>query len=881
MIFKTGISFINTTALLILSSLFFVSAVSKAQVKKSLDKIPPGFITKINSALSSEKRLFRIMLTGSRPTLPLQLQQFNPSIIAAYEMFSFYMISATASELVDSVLSLPAVLFAEDGTRIAREENQVNNLDLGTNKINVVHATYPQWNGDGLTVSIKENLPDTNDIDFTGRYVATPLSSSVLSSHATNMATMVAGAGNSWYTGKGAAWASKITSSDFTNLLPDANNVLRQYNITVQNHSYGVGIENFYGGDAAAYDASLISNSTLINIFSSGNSGMLTSSLGIYAVVPGFANLTGSFKIAKNIITVGATDSFGNISLQSSRGPAFDGRIKPDIVAFGIDGSSGSAALVSGVSLLLQQQYKKLHGTMPSNALIKAVLLNSADDAGNKEVDFSNGFGNLNALNAVRTIQSGRYRSGTVTNSSTQQFSLSIPTGINKVKITLVWNDPPATVNAAKALVNDLDLELINTSTNETWKPWVLNSFPNIDSLKQLATRKKDSINNVEQVTLINPATGNYQVSIKGYNITSTSQAFYIAYQFDSADIFEWHFPTGNDPVFSSAANTLRWHSSYSSPIGKLDYSIDNGATWQLIDPAMDLAKGYYNWQTPIVISNAFLKITAGSREKISDTFLISTRPQTGVGFNCPDSFLIYWNKIPLVNNYRLYRLGNRYMEPILLTIDSFAVLQKNTNPSLYYAVAPIVSGKEGVRSYTFNYTLQGVDCYIKSFFAALVNNTAELSLSLGTLYNINKIILEKFDGTTFKPLQQLINNTNLSVNFVDNNLTKGLNIYRVKLELSGGSIVYSLAENVLYFKVSGYIIFPNPAGQNSEINIAQQNVDIALMQVFNASGVKIYEKELDDRINKMATGILSKGVYFIRIITNGKQVETMKLVVN
>ncbi len=881
MMFKTGIYFIYSVTLLMVGLLFFISTVSTAQLKKIGDKVPPGFFTKMNSAPSSEKHLFRVMVSGSDPTVSLQLQKFNPTKIAAYGTFSFYTISATSTELVDSVLSLPIVLFAEDGMRIAKEESQVNNLDLGTNKISTVHAIYPQWNGDGLTVSVKENLFDTSDIDFAGRYIAMPLASRVVSSHATNMATMIAGAGNSWYTGKGAAWASKITSSDFANLLPDPTNVLQQYNITVQNHSYGVGIENFYGGDAVAYDASLISNPTLLNIFSSGNSGMFTSSMGTYAGIPGFANLTGSFKMAKNIITVGATDSFGKVSLQSSKGPAFDGRIKPDIVAFGIDGSSGSAALVSGVSLLLQQQYRTLQGSMPANALLKAVLLNSADDTGNKEVDFSNGFGNLNALNAVRTIQAGRYWSGAVNNNGTQQFFLSIPAGINKVKITLVWNDLPATVNAAKALVNDLDLELINSTTNQTWKPWVLNSFPHIDSLKQLATRKKDSINNVEQVTLDNPAAGNYQVSIKGTNITSTSQVFHIAYQFDSAEVFEWHFPTRKDPVFSSAVNTIRWHSSYSSATGKLDYSIDDGATWQLIDAAADLAKGYYNWQTPMLTSSALLRITSGSRQVASDTFLISTRPQTGVGFNCPDSFLIYWNKLPFVNSYRLYKLGSRYMEPILQTADTFSVLQKNTNTSRYYAVAPLVAGKEGIRSYTFNYALQGVDCYIKSFLATLVGNSSELTLALGTRYNIERIVLEKFDGANFKSLQQLVTNTNLLVKFVDNNLVKGLNIYRIKLELAGGAVLYSLVENVFYFKGSGYVIYPNPAGQNSEIYIAQQNVDIALMQLFNASGVKIYEKVLDDRINKIAAGILSKGFYFIRIIANGKQIETMKLVVH
>jgi hypothetical protein len=41
------------------------------------------------------------------------------------------------------------------------------------------------------------------------------------------------------------------------------------------------------------------------------------------------------------------------------KGPAFDGRIKPEMVAFGIDGSSGAAALVSGVAILLQQQQNR------------------------------------------------------------------------------------------------------------------------------------------------------------------------------------------------------------------------------------------------------------------------------------------------------------------------------------------------------------------------------------------------------------------------------------------------------------------------------------------------------------------------------------------
>jgi hypothetical protein len=89
------------------------------------------------------------------------------------------------------------------------------------------------------------------------------------------------------------------------------------------------------------------------------------------------------------------------------------------------------------------------------------------------------------------------------------------------------------------------------------------------------------------------------------------------------------------------------------------------------------------------------------------------------------------------------------------------------------------------------------------------------------------------------------LNNTNLQVNFTDNNLVKGLNIYRIKLELAGGGIVYSLNENVFYFATANYVIYPNPAMQSAEINIAQANVDIAFMQVFNAAGKKFLKKIL------------------------------------
>ena len=868
----------NNILFLILLLTGFFSYSVKAQDHKFSNKLSPLLVQDI-TAKQYTRSLYRIMLTGKDLPVELNVTNFDPKKIIEYEKISFYMINATTDELLSIVLPLPQVLFVDDGNRTPKEEVIVSNLDLAANKINIVHRKFPQWNGEGLTVSIKENKPDTADIDFAGRYLSTSLSSSITSSHATNMATMIAGGGNSWYLGKGAAWVAILSSSDFANLLPDPLNVLKQYGISIQNHSYGVGVENFYGADAMLYDANANADTVLLNIFSSGNSGLSSSSSGRYSGIKSMANLTGSFKMAKNIITVGATDSFGNVAIQSSKGPAFDGRIKPELTAFGIDGTSGAAALVSGVALLLQQEYRQLRGRMPNSALTRAVLINSADDRRNAAVDFSNGFGSLNALNAVRTIQSGHYMNGAVSNGTVQSFNLVIPPGIKKIKITLVWNDPAAATNAATALINDLDLELVNVATSQAWKPWVLNSFPHIDSLKQVAARKRDSLNNIEQVTLDDPIAGSYRVSVKGYAVSSATQSFYMVYQLDSTDIYEWHFPAAQDPVFPNEVNTLRWQSSFAATTGKIDLSTDNGNTWQLIDPAADLSKGYYNWNAPATNSTALLRMTIGANIFISDTFVIAARTVTGVGFNCPDSFLYHWTKIPQANLYRLYKLGSRYLEPLLSTTDSFAVLQKNANPSFYYAVAPVINGKEGVKSYTLDYRLQGVGCYVRSFFATLVNNTVVLDLSLGSLYNINRIVLEKFDGTGFRPLQQIVNITGLSVSFIDTDLSPGLNIYRVKIELAGGGVVYTLEENVFYFGKSKYVVYPNPATQNREIYIAQAKVGKAIMQVFNLFGAKVFEKELDDRINTIPAGKLSKGVYFVHIETLGF-LETIKMIV-
>ena len=857
----------------------FITHCSSGQLNNN-GKLSPGLLSEIRSTKIKAKILLEVTIKNDKIPAEIYKPVYQARKILESSAFSVYRLFATAEEVNSILLPLPGIIFIEKGNRMAKEELQVGTLDLSVNKINLVHRNFPLINGQGITVSVKENKPDTTDIDFKGRFLSTNLSSTIVNSHASIMSTMIAGAGNSWHLGQGAAWGSTISSSSFAILLPDPNSAYLQYNISVQNHSYGVGVENYYGADAAAYDASAITNASLLHIFSSGNSGTSSATTGIYSGLNGFANVTGSFKMAKNILTVGATDSFSIVAALSSKGPAHDGRVKPELVAFGEDGSSGAAALVSGTSLLLQHLYKQLNGSLPSNSLIKAILINSADDVGNGEVDYKNGFGSLNANNALKTVQANRSFAGSVSHSSSQSFTITVPAGIKKLKATLVWNDPPAVPNATKALINDLDLEVKQISSGQIWQPWVLNPFPHVDSLLQLAKRKRDSLNNIEQITIDNPAAGNYQLKVTGFNVTTASQSFHIAWQLDSADKFEWQFPIANDFIFPSVNNTIRWQSSFANASGVLEYT--TGAnTWQPVQNSVDLSTGHISWNVPSLTTLAQLRMTIGSNVIVSDTFAIANRTTTGVGFNCPDSFLIYWNKLPSVANYRVYKLGDKYLEPLTITADSFLILAKATNSSLHYAAAPIIGNKEGVKSYTFNYTIQGVECYIRSFLAFLVGKTAELSLSLGSLYNVNKIVFEKLSGNVYAPFQTINDPTALTYNFTDAQLKKGLNIYRVKLELAGGRIIYSSVETVYYFKGTEFIVYPNPASQYSTITILSDNqFEPATLQVINMQGQKIYEMKLNDLSTQLPVGRLSKGLNLLRITRKDQKDVVLKLFV-
>lgn len=782
---------------------------------------------------------------------------------------------------LDALISDTNVVFINERIE-PREELTTGATDFTLNKINLVHAKFPQLNGDSLKASIKERLFDTTDIDLKGRIFKTGLENNSVTAHASLMTTTIAGGGNSSPYALGTAWKSFVSSSSFLNLLPDADAIIQQHKISLQNHSYGTAVENFYGNEAVGYDRQMNTLPTLVHVFSSGNSGNVTNTSGPYANVNEVANLTGNFKQAKNIITVGSVDSSGQLMPLSSKGPAYDGRIKPELMAYGEDGSSGAAALVSGVVLLLQDAYKKDHGgVLPSSSLVKSILINSADDIANAGPDYATGYGMLNAYKSVTTVVQNRFIENSITAGQTKTFNLVVPPGISKLKITICWNDPAATANASKALVNDLDMELKLPATGETWLPWVLSSKANPDSLQAPAQRKQDTLNTVEQITIDNPVAGNYIIEVKGSIVSTASQSFSIVHQFDTASVFYWTYPSSNDPLLATNTHWLRWETNISGS-GIIEYAT-NGNNWRTVGTVPDLSKKFFKWAVPDTTTIALLrmKINANNSTIVSDSFAINPQLNMQVGFNCLDSFLLYWNSLP-PNNYRLYELGARYLQPFTQTNASSILLSRQQHSDIYYAVAPLINNKEGLRSSTINYTSQGVECYFQSFFLqSQSGRTALFTAALGSTYNVDEIRFEKFNGTGYSVITTINNPTTTTFSFSDTALKPGINLYRLAIRLQNGTIIYSNTETVYYVESNHpVILFPNPVKQNTVLNVVANESGRYGLKLFDASGRLVYSKDLNSSLTIIPGNSLPAGIYFVQVVDRQGQSTQQKLIV-
>ncbi|GAB3637690.1 hypothetical protein GCM10027422_32800 [Hymenobacter arcticus] len=802
-------------------------------------------------------------------------------VVTSAASANIVLVKGLSSKQLSALAALPFVEFVDVPNRPAHDERLLSGADLTANGLRAVQRRYPALMGQGLAVNIKENPLDAADLDLRGRLLNTPAGTVIESVHASIMATLIAGGGNSGPAAEGAARQAGIASSSYANLLPDANADLTRLGVSVQNHSYGTGIENYYGLEAQGYDQQARQLPYLLHVFSSGNAGTSPSTSGPYQGLANVANLTGQFKMSKNSLAVGATDVLGQVAALSSRGPAYDGRVKPELVAYGDAGSSDASALGSGAALLVQQAYRDSQGgALPPASLVKAALINSADDVGRPEVDFVSGFGQLNTLGAVRTVLEGRFRTGSVAQAQEQIVSLPVPTGTRQLKITLTWTDPEAAANAAQALVNDLDLEILGPGSTR-WLPWVLSAAPNLDSLAQPARRRADHLNNVEQVTIGLPAAGTYQLRIRGTAVPSGPQAFSLAYEVVVPG-FEWLSPNALRNVRPGQATLLRWRYAGAATTARLEYRPIGRTTWRTITAATNPAQRTYSWAAPDTTTLAQVRLVVDNQVFVSDTFALARPLPLRVGYVCTDETLLTWPATPGATQYQLYRLGANYLEPFQLVADTLLRVLPAQNAGQYFAVAPVLGGKLAERGATINLAEAGVGCYVRSLLAQQpIADTVRLILSLGTLYRLQAVQLQRLGPAGFQTIQTLNPVTQLTTLFTDLTATTGLNQYRIMGQDAAGRTFYSEVVAVQLVRRGELLVFPVPVVVGQDLQVAGEPGAILQIDLYDALGRHARTAQVEGALNLVSTSGLRPGVYLLRATptTGGGPARTRRVV--
>ncbi|MCV9934435.1 S8 family serine peptidase [Flavobacterium sp. LS1R47] len=509
---------------------------------------------------------------------------------------------------------------------------------LTSHKANVLGSTIAGL-GYGLTgKGVKVGVWDGNlepHKDHTGRVVAKEYESN--SSHGEHVSGTIGGAGLLDPRAKGMAPEVKMygwnfnTQSNGLSVQQERVKSVLEDDIDLTSNSYGLNLTagfntNRYNVGDRGDDDVTVTYPYLLNIYSNGNAQT--------AYAGGFNTST---KNSKNALHVAANNPNDLISSYSSFGPTIDGRLVPQISAVGsnvysldysnsyqfMSGTSMATPGTTGTVALLYERYKNIYGTKPLASLMKALVANTAKDVGNPGPDYKYGFGNLNGLRAVKVLDKKMFYTASVANGETYEKEIVVPAGLVTLKVMLAYSDIGATPGSSSIQVNDLDVKIVKDGVSTL--PWTLNpTAPN-----ENAKRGVDNLNNIEQVTLDNPAAGTYKIIVTGTKIPLNSQEFSVVYDYVAPELI-LTYPIGGEKFNTDSTEYIRWDYEGEAKAFTLEYSIDGGVNYTVIAKDIPSAARNFAWSVPSgIVANSKIRIIAGSKVDTSkEVFNIITEPK-------------------------------------------------------------------------------------------------------------------------------------------------------------------------------------------------------------------------------------------------------------
>lgn len=746
------------------------------------------------------------------------------------------------------------------------------------NRILAARQWYPQLKGDQLRMAIRDDNIDTQLLDLRGKVIFQEFPLAAKGNHATELACLVAGSGLTGDRALGLAPGVFIYNTSFRNLLPDQQR-MQEWKVSTHLYAYGTDIENYYGLEAALYDAAAVSDSSLLYIFSSGNSGLSIATGGKYDQLPGWSNLTGNFKQSKNSLVVGATGMNDQIVSFSSRGPAYDGRIKPEITAFSENGSSDAAAVVAGSVLLLQDLYRQKYGALPSSALLRSALLSAAIKT-NGKISHVSGYGGLDLLRSLRIIDRQQFIYGTLSMADSVVCHIRIPPACRNLTITLSWIDPPAKAGVGRALMNDLDISCHQPSDGPRWLPNLLSTAPVPAMLMAAPVPGEDHLNNNEQLFIAEPVDTVLEIKVKATTIPNgDKQHFYISYAFDERMPVEWITPVSSDIFYDSNGVFLSW-------IG------DPGATKQLLYE--DTTGTIRQLQSAITGNSLFWKpekqetgkyrfrLRQGSAEIISPWIHLQPQPQLKTVSVCGDSVWVEWQS---TTTGRVSWIGDLSRDPWIPlkgypgTTHSYTWLaMADLIRQPLWVILPINAQQYGRSAQIRSDRDMGQGCLTDYFTATPGSNAISLLLQLSAVTALDSIQIQHKQMGSWRILYSgKAQATEMAV--LDVSPHQGINQYRVVIFPANRNPFPSVYTEAFFFTHTTDLFYPNPVRAGAPLYFAFREAGKRRITLLDGNGRKLHSFSTDTATERWVTPYLASGMYFIRI-DNGSEVLLRQLLV-
>ncbi len=293
---------------------------------------------------------------------------------------------------------------------------------------------------------------------------------------------------------------------------------------------------------------------------------------------------------AKNCIAVGATFAAPSQDFRRNggSGPTVDGRRKPDVYAPGHDvrsaaagqlcatvlrgGTSMAAPAVAGGAALLREYFRRgffptgkpfaPNGFTPTGALLKAAVINSTVDMTGEPGYPSNaeGWGRILLDDVLYFdgdaralwLRDVRHAEGLSTG-QLDEWRFRVLGSAQPLRITMAFMDQPASLGAAIASVNDLDLEVEG--------PTGLYRGNVIDTLVGTSTTggTADALNDVERVLIASPAAGPWIVRVRGTSVPLGPQGYAVV---ANGALDRKDFRTAQAPAPPESEPELRRHAA-------------------------------------------------------------------------------------------------------------------------------------------------------------------------------------------------------------------------------------------------------------------------------------------------------------------------------